>query len=113
MRLSARQATLLGQAIVVCALLFLGSLDPMLARAEEKPQPLTFCAEETSMPRTGMEANGTPKGLDVAVARLLCAKLGRSFEAHWCANPTCARRCLREKRCDVILGHPLDEGAPR
>ena len=49
----------------------------------------------------------------LAVAHLICQKLDRSLEAHWCANAACARKCLREKRCDVILGHPLDEGAPK
>ncbi|HKB42267.1 MAG TPA: transporter substrate-binding domain-containing protein [Gemmataceae bacterium] len=74
---------------------------------------LTFCAEPAAMPRTGKATDGSAQGLDVAVARLVCKKLGRTFEVHWCASPLCSRNCLREKRCDVILGHPLDEGAPK
>ncbi len=81
--------------------------------ADEKPKPLIFCAEAAAMPRTGKATDASPQGLDVAVARLVCQKIGRSLEMHWCANAACARNCLREKRCDVILGHPLDEGAPK
>ncbi len=113
MRLSAKWTGLLSQAAGVFAILFLSSAGSLSAHAEDNPPLLTFCATEDAMPRTGMEANGTPKGLDFAVARLICQKLGRSVEAHWCANATCARRCLREKRCDVIIGYPLDEGAPK
>jgi polar amino acid transport system substrate-binding protein len=65
------------------------------------------------MPRTGKATDGSPQGLDVAVARLVCQKLDRSFEVHWCANALCARNCLREGRCDVILGQPLDEGGAK
>jgi polar amino acid transport system substrate-binding protein len=74
---------------------------------------LIFCAEPAAMPRTGKAADSSPQGLDVAVARLVCQKLGRPFEVHWCSSPQCSRTCLREGRCDVILGHPLDEGAPK
>jgi ABC-type amino acid transport substrate-binding protein len=84
-----------------------------LVRADEKPKPLTFCAEPAAMPRTGKATDGSPKGLDVAVARLICAKLGRPLEIHWCSSPSCSRSCLREARCDVILGHPHDDGAPK
>jgi polar amino acid transport system substrate-binding protein len=81
--------------------------------AEEKPKALIFCAEPAAMPRTGKAADGSPRGLDVALARLVCQKLGRPFEVHWCASPSCARNCLREGRCDVILGQPLDTDAPQ
>jgi polar amino acid transport system substrate-binding protein len=80
--------------------------------AEEKPRPLIFCAEPSAMPRTGAVGDSA-RGLDVAVAKLICKKLDRAFGVHWCASPACSRKCLREKRCDVILGHPLDEGAPK
>jgi len=113
MRFSAKTTRQLGPAVGAFAILFLSSLDAAPTRAAEKPKPLTFCAAEDAMPRTGKEGNGTPKGLDVTVAQLLCEKLGRSFEVHWCANAACARRCLRDKNCDVILGYPLDEGTPR
>jgi polar amino acid transport system substrate-binding protein len=64
------------------------------------------------MPRTGKAPDGTPQGIDLALAELLSRRLGRKLEVHWCANAACARNCLREGRCDVILGHPHDpEGA--
>jgi polar amino acid transport system substrate-binding protein len=81
--------------------------------AQDKPKPLIFCAEPATMPRTGKATDGSAVGLDVAVARLVCSKLGRPFEVHWCSSPSCSRKCLIEKRCDVILGHPLDEGGPK
>jgi polar amino acid transport system substrate-binding protein len=83
------------------------------AHADEKPKVLTFCAEPSAMPRTGKDVDGSPRGLDVAVARMLCRKLGRDFEIHWCASAACSRNCLHSRRCDVILGHPMDEGAPK
>lgn len=64
------------------------------------------------MPRTGKEADGSAVGLDIAVARLVCEKLGRPLEIHWCASPACSRNCLRDRRCDVILGQPFDDAAP-
>src|SRR5437879_3020426 len=97
---------------VVCGLV-LGYCTFSVARAEEKPKPLVYCAEPASMPRTGKATDGTQRGIDVAVAQLVCKKLGRTFEVHWCSSPTCSRNCLREKRCDVILGHALDEGVPK
>lgn len=103
----------LARAIAGVALFALCAVSTPPARAEEKPKPLTFCAEPAAMPRTGKETDGSPKGLDIAVARLICQKLGRPFEVHWCASPSCSRRCLRDKNCDVILGHPHDEGAPK
>src|SRR5262245_33522138 len=99
--------------VATAAVILLASLASLPARAEEKPKPLVFCAEPAAMPRTGKATDGSPQGLDVALARMLCQKLGRTFEVHWCASPSCSRRCLHEKRCDVILGHPLDEGAPK
>jgi ABC-type amino acid transport substrate-binding protein len=89
------------------------SLTAAATPAQDKPPPLIFCAEPAAMPRTGKGSDGSAQGLDVAVAKLVCRKLGRTFEVHWCSRPQCSRNCLREKRCDVILGHPLDDGAPR
>jgi polar amino acid transport system substrate-binding protein len=97
----------------LCAATAFVAFFALSARGDEKPKPLTFCAEAAAMPRTGKTTDGDPQGLDVAVARLVCEKLGRTFEVHWCASPSCSRKCLREGRCDVILGHPLDEGAPK
>jgi len=106
-------ARLLATAAAMIELILLISLVPAVARAQEKPRVLTFCAEPSAMPRTGKDADGSPRGLDVAVARLICGKLDREFEVHWCASPACSRHCLRSGRCDVILGHPIDEGAPK
>src|SRR5437868_5033783 len=103
MQLSTKVLSLLGRVIGPVALMFLGPFVSGAARAEEKPKALIFCAEPAAMPRTGKETDGSPKGLDVAVARLICKQLGRSFEVHWCASPSCSRRCLRDKNCDVIL----------
>lgn len=100
-------------AIKVVVALVLGLALSANARADDKPKPLTFCAEPGAMPRTGKATDGSPQGLDVAVARLICKKLGRPLEIHWCASPSCSRKCLREGRCDVILGHPLDSGGPK
>lgn len=96
---------------VVFAVAFFLALLP--ARAADNPKPLVFCAEPAAMPRTGKAADGTPEGLDLALAQLLCKKLGRPCEVHWCASAQCSRNCLRENRCDVILGQPFDEGAPK
>ena len=60
------------------------------------------------MPRTGKTTDGKPQGLDLALAELVAKSLGRPLEVHWCASPACSRKCLRENRCDVILGHPHD-----
>jgi polar amino acid transport system substrate-binding protein len=75
---------------------------------EEKAKVLLVCAEPTAMPRTGKADDGSPHGLDVTLARLLCARLGRKLDVHWCASAACSRSCLRDGRCDVILGHPHD-----
>jgi len=79
---------------------------PQFACAEEKPKVLLVCAEPAAMPHTGKTADGKPQGLDLALAELLARSLGRKLEVHWCASPACSRSCLREGRCDVILGHP-------
>ncbi len=83
-----------------------------LAFAGEKPKVLLVCAEPHAMPRTGKTADAKPQGVDLALADLLARSLGRKPEVHWCASPACSKRCLREGRCDVILGHAHDpEGA--
>ena len=78
------------------------------ASAQEKPKPFIVCAEAASMPRTGKTTDGKPQGLDLALAELVSKSLGRPLEVHWCASPACSRACLRENRCDIILGHPHD-----
>jgi ABC-type amino acid transport substrate-binding protein len=76
--------------------------------AQEKPKALIVCAEAAAMPRTGKATDGKPQGLDLALAELVSKSLGRPLEVHWCASPACSRKCLREGRCDLILGHPHD-----
>ena len=76
--------------------------------AQGKPKPLIVCAEAAAMPRTGKTTDGKPQGLDLALAELISKSLGRPLEVHWCASPACSRKCLRENRCDIILGHPHD-----
>jgi polar amino acid transport system substrate-binding protein len=86
--------------------------DTRTAQNQEKTQTLLVCAEPAAMPRTGKTPEGKSQGLDLAVAELLSQKLGRKLEVHWCASAACSRNCLRDGRCDVILGHPHDpEGA--
>ena len=65
------------------------------------------------MPRTGKAPDGTPQGIDVAVAQALGRVLGRTVEFHWCANPQCAWHCLPEGRCDVVIGQPHGSGPTR
>jgi polar amino acid transport system substrate-binding protein len=94
----------------VIALVLLGILvpPPKTGNAQQKQKVLLVCAEPAAMPRTGKAADGAPQGLDLALADLLSRSLGRKLEVHWCANPACSRTCLRDGRCDVILGHPHD-----
>ena len=86
---------------------------------DAKPGPdaghkvLLVCAQPAAMPRTGKALDGSPEGLDVAVARLLARSLGRDFEVHWCASAQCSWQCLGARRCDVVLGQPHDSGPPR
>ncbi|HTU19515.1 MAG TPA: transporter substrate-binding domain-containing protein [Gemmataceae bacterium] len=82
------------------------------ARAEEE-KPLIFCAVPASMPRIGKTPDGQPEGLDAALAKRLGHRLGRKVEFHWCGSSACSRNCLREGRCDVILGQPHEAGPPR
>ena len=65
------------------------------------------------MPRTGKAADGSPQGLDLAVAQLVAAELQRPLEVHWCASAACSWRCLAEKRCDMAIGQPHDSGPAR
>jgi ABC-type amino acid transport substrate-binding protein len=65
------------------------------------------------MPRTGKAPDGTPQGIDVAVAELVARRLGRPIEFHWCASAECGWNCLPEGRCDVVVGQPQDSGPAR
>jgi putative heme-binding domain-containing protein len=81
--------------------------------ADSPPKILTVCALPGSMPRTDKEPNGTPRGLDVAVAQRVGRVLGRTVEFHWCANAGCAWNCLPAGRCDMIVGLPRESGPAR
>jgi putative heme-binding domain-containing protein len=82
--------------------------------AEDAPgKPLVICAVPAAMPRTEKTPDGTPRGLDVAVAERLARVLGRAIEFHWCASAECSWHCLPEGRCDLVVGQPQDSGPPR
>jgi polar amino acid transport system substrate-binding protein len=83
-----------------------GAVDP-------PPEVLTVCAVPAAMPRTGRAPDGTPRGLDVAVAQRVGRILGRTVEFHWCASAECGWHCLPEGRCHVVIGQPVDSGPPR
>lgn len=88
------------------------TLIAQVARSDADQKALIVCAEPTAMPRTGRAPDGSPQGLDAALAELLGKSLGRKVEFHWCANSSCAWRCLRGRRCELVLGQPHDpEGA--
>jgi len=79
-------------------------------QAPAQRKTLLICATPASMPRTGKALDGTPQGLDVAVAKSVGRVLGRAIEFHWCASAACSWHCLPEGRCDVVAGQPLDSG---
>src|SRR4051794_23584720 len=74
--------------------------------AEPAGKVLTVCAVPASMPRADKAADGTGRGLDVALVRLLGRRLGRPIEFHWCASAECSWHCLPERRCDLVIGQP-------
>jgi putative heme-binding domain-containing protein len=82
-------------------------------RVSPPKKPLVFCVTPNSMPRTGKAADGTPRGLDVDVAKSVGRVLERAVEFHWCASAACSWHCLPEGRCDVIAGLPIDSGPAR
>ncbi|MGH7170388.1 MAG: substrate-binding periplasmic protein, partial [Gemmataceae bacterium] len=91
--------------------LFAAAFAPSARAAEEKP--LIFCAVPASMPRIGKTPDGQPEGVDAALAKRLGRRLGRKVEFHWCGSAACSRQCLRQGRCDVILGQPHEARPPR
>ncbi len=95
------------KSLVVAALALQTALS---VHAETEPKPLVVCAVPATMPRADKAPDGTPRGLDPALAQLLGRSLGRKIDFHWCASAACSRNCLREGRCDVILGLPYDNG---
>jgi len=87
--------------------------DEAAPRGDPSPKTLTVCALPNALPRTGKTPDGTAQGLDVALVQLVGRRLGRKVEFHWCASPSCAWNCLPEKRCDLVLGQPLDSNPAR
>ncbi len=81
--------------------------------ARSQAKVLTVCALPASMPRSDRAADGTPRGIDVAVAQAVGRLLGRAVEFHWCASADCAWHCLPEGRCDVVIGQPQGSGPAR
>ncbi len=81
--------------------------------ADPAAKPLTICAVPAAMPRTGKTPDGTPQGLDLAVARRVGRVLGRPVEFHWCASAACSWHCLPEGSCDVVAGQPVDSAPSR
>jgi len=80
---------------------------------ESQKPPLVVCAVPDAMPHTGKAKDGSPQGLDVAVAQLVAAELERPLEFHWCASAACSWKCLAEKRCDMVIGQPHGSGPTR
>jgi ABC-type amino acid transport substrate-binding protein len=74
---------------------------------------LTVCATPAAMPRTGKAPDGTPQGIDAALAQRVGKALGQAVEFHWCASAGCSWKCLPEGRCDVVIGQPVDSGPGR
>jgi len=97
---------------VVCAV---GRAEPPknASREDTKQKPLVVCAVPDAMPRTGKADDGSPQGLDLAVANLVARELGRPLEVHWCASAACSWKCVHEKRCDVVVGQPHGSGPSR
>ncbi len=102
-------------AICLGGFAFAESADPPTKKpaADSKKQPLVVCAVPDGMPRTGKAADGSPQGLDFAVAQLVAAELGRPLEVHWCASAACSWRCIQEKSCAMVIGQPHGSGPAR
>jgi polar amino acid transport system substrate-binding protein len=90
-----------------------GAEDDRDGAPRPEAKALTICATPASMPRSDRAADGTPRGIDVAVARGVGRILGRTIEFHWCASADCAWHCLPEGRCDVVIGQPQGSGPAR
>jgi ABC-type amino acid transport substrate-binding protein len=109
--------TFVGTAMV--GVLLAGALPRISVGQEVKPSPgpqekaLSVCVLPAAMPRTGQARDGSPEGLDVAVVKLLAAKLERKIQFHWCASEACSWNCLREHRCDIVAGQAHGSGPAR
>ncbi len=97
--------------LVILATVAIASADDDAKNANKKP--LVICAVPTAMPRTGRGSDDSPQGLDVAVAQLVAKQLGRQVEWHWCASASCSWNCIRNGRCDVVIGVPHGSGPSR
>jgi ABC-type amino acid transport substrate-binding protein len=108
------------RSFLACAALMLGICHGLkAARPDGGEQPdsaavptkaLTVCAIPASMPRADKTPDGSPQGLDVAVAQHVGRILGRGVEFHWCASAECAWNCLPAGRCEMIVGLPIASG---
>jgi ABC-type amino acid transport substrate-binding protein len=84
--------------------------DDVKGGANSGQKTLTVCAVPSALPRTGKAPDGTPQGLEVAVAQRVARILGRTVEFHWCASAECSWHCLPEGKCDMVVGQPQDSG---
>lgn len=100
---------MLGTAIVgVC---LTSALAPASSHGDEpRQEKLVVCALPDAMPRTARDKDGNPRGLDLALVQLVSRQLGRKLEVHWCASASCSWNCLREGRCELIVGQPHGSG---
>ena len=117
------RSTIPFRSFLICAALVVGICHGLKAQgangavqkdgAAVPAKVLTVCAIPASMPRTEKATDGTPLGLDVAVAQRIGRILGRTVEFHWCADSGCAWNCLPAGRCDMIVGLPHGSGPKR
>jgi len=99
--------------VIVSSTLIAGQVQGGDGGTTSSPKVLTACALPASMPRTGKAPDGTPQGIDVAVAEQVGRVLDRTIEFHWCASAQCSWSCLPEGRCDIVIGLPRDSGPTR
>ena len=91
--------------------LFSAGLSPSLAA-----EPLRVCFNENAPPYSQREGDG---GFDMAVAKALAAKLGRTLEVQWyeskldedSSGALEANALLSDGRCRIVAGYPLNEDA--
>lgn len=81
--------------------------------ANEGKQRLVICAVSGGMPRMDRAEDGSGRGIDIAVAELLATELGRTLEVHWCASAACSWNCIRNRKCDLVIGQPHGSGPER
>jgi ABC-type amino acid transport substrate-binding protein len=112
---SPRSHLVLSIAIVLAGLVIAKPTDCLAndPSSDGEKRPLVICAVPDAMPHTGRADDGSPQGLDVAVAQLLAKEMRRPIEFHWCASASCSWNCLRERRCDVIVGQPHESRVDR